>query len=341
MQTNSRAYASIAGLATILALIVIMLGAYTRLSDAGLGCPDWPGCYGHLTVPQTQPEITQAAQAYQQTVEPAKAWKEMVHRYFAGSLGILILVLTVWAFARKRHEARQPTITPVLLLLLVIFQAVLGMWTVTWLVLPLIVTAHLLGGMLIAALLWYLTLASRKPQPTIPRRATKFRFWAVLGLIILFIQLFLGAWTSTNYAAIICPTFPYCQGSLFPPMNFHQAFDIYHPIGINYEGGILGATARVTIQMVHRYGAFITAAYLGLLALIIICSSDGRGVRRIATFLLFALVLQFALGVANVLWLLPMHIAVAHNGVAAILLLTVVTLVYKLYRKPTQKLHIL
>lgn len=338
---RSQRYGIVASFATLLSLIVIMLGAYTRLSDAGLGCPDWPGCYGHFTVPQTSTELMQATQTYQQPVEPAKAWKEMVHRYFAGALGILIVILTFWAFIRRRHDDRQPIFTPLLLLLLVIFQAVLGMWTVTWLVLPLIVSAHLLGGMALAGLLWYLALASRKPQPTIPKQTARYKFWALLGLILLCGQLFLGAWTSTNYAAIICPSFPDCQGKLFPTLDWKQAFNFYHPIGVNYEGGVLNTTARVTIQMAHRYGAILVGAYWGVFCLILIFSRQAIGLRAIGKCLLLLLIIQWMLGIANVIWLLPMSLAVAHNGFAALLLLTVITLVYKLYRKHSQKLSIL
>lgn len=329
MYASSRGYFKLAFITTLLALVVVMLGAYTRLSDAGLGCPDWPGCYGHLTVPQTNADIMKAESAFQQTVEPAKAWKEMVHRYFAGFLGILIATLSAWGFARRLHDAHQPIVTPIILLLLVIFQAVLGMWTVTWLVLPLIVTAHLLGGMAIVALLWYLTLVTR-PNPPYVHTNSKFRFWVILGLLILIIQIFLGAWTSTNYAAIICIDFPFCNGKLFPPMDVYRAFDFSHPIGVNYEGGILDVTTRTTIQMFHRYGAFITAVYWGILG---ICLLFSPALRDVGGTLLVILTIQFSLGVANIEWMLPMPIAVLHNGMAAILLLTVVTLVYKLYRK--------
>jgi heme a synthase len=332
MNAKFSGYALLAGIATILALIVVMLGAYTRLADAGLGCPDWPGCYGHLTVPKTPTEISQAEQAYRQTVEPAKAWKEMIHRYFAGSLGIIILILALWGLGRKRKHPSQPVVIPVLLVLLVIFQAVLGMWTVTWKVLPLVVSAHLLGGMAIAALLWYLTLAT-KTHSLAPSPATGFKFWAVLGLLIVIGQLFLGAWTSTNYAALACVRFPFCQGSLFPPMNFQAAFHLFHPLGINYEGGVLDTTARVTIQMAHRYGAFITAIFVGILALCLIFSKSEQHLRYIGSVLLIILILQFVLGVANVKLLLPALVAVAHNGVAALLLLTMVSLVYKLFGK--------
>jgi cytochrome c oxidase assembly protein subunit 15 len=325
----SAAYYRLSLFTLLLALVVVMLGAYTRLADAGLGCPDWPGCYGHLTVPQTSEEIAAAESTYNQVVEPAKAWKEMIHRYVASALGMLIMVLGIWGVKRKYHDVNQPIGVPIFLVIFVMFQALLGMWTVTWLVLPLIVTAHLLGGMIITGLLCYLTLASRPNQPYVHVNA-KFKPWVILGLIILLIQIFLGGWTSTNYAAIICPTFPYCHGSLFPAMDFKSAFDLTHPIGVNYEGGVLDTTTRVTIQMTHRFGAFITAAYLGVLGIFLVCS---RGLRKLGGVLLAVLTLQFSLGVANIVWMLPMTVAVLHNGVAAILLLVVVSILYKLYRK--------
>lgn len=328
-------YSRIAFLATIFALIVVMLGAYTRLSDAGLGCPDWPGCYGHLTVPQTPADVQKATLKFPgQTVEAPKAWKEMVHRYFAGTLGILILILAIWGILRKPHHRRQPVILPIFLVLLVAFQAALGMWTVTWKVLPIIVTSHLLGGLAIVALLWHLMLSTR---PTAPRKiqALYLRPWAIFGLFILAGQLFLGAWTSTTYSALACHDFPYCGGSLFPHLNLRQAFELFQPIGVNYEGGVLETPIRMTIQMMHRYGAFITAVYLGFLSLWIIFANRTEGLRGIAGILLLILVVQILLGIANVMLSLPLWTAVAHNGVAALLLLTLVTLIDKL-RVPAQ-----
>jgi cytochrome c oxidase assembly protein subunit 15 len=325
--------------ATFLALVVVMLGAYTRLSDAGLGCPDWPGCYGQFTAPHTAAQISKAQQIFpNQAVVPAKAWAEMVHRFFAGALGLFIMCLTLWAYKRRfTVMPQQNIIIPTLLSLLVIFQAVLGMWTVTWLVLPLIVMMHLLAGMSIAALLWALSLTSRislKPRNPENHSLTGFKVFAILGLCIIFLQIFLGAWTSTNYASIICPHFPYCQGKLFPNMNFYQAFNFFSPIGVDYQGGVLNTTARITIQMMHRYGAFITASYVSIFALWLLFSKKSRGLRLVASLTLLVLLLQVCLGVVNIEWLLPMPIAVAHNGVAAILLLLFVTLVCKLYVRP-------
>lgn len=333
MTSNSTGYSLLATFATLLALLVVMLGAYTRLSDAGLGCPDWPGCYGHLTVPKTSSELTQAQQTFQQPVEPAKAWKEMVHRYFAGTVAVLILILFFWAMTRKKNHPKQPVVTPTILLFLVIFQAVLGMWTVTWKVQPLVVSSHLLMGIIVTGLLWLLSLASRTRKP-LPMPAHAFKPWAILCFLILLGQLFLGAWTSTNYAAIVCPNFPFCQGSLFPQgMNFHQAFTLWHPIGVNYEGGILDTSARIAIQMAHRYGAMITALFLGIFAICMIGSQKEKKLRGVGVVLLTLLLVQLALGVGNIVWTLPLHVAIAHNGFAALLFLTMITVLYKLFRR--------
>lgn len=335
MNHFTRSYSRLAGFATLLALIVVMLGAYTRLSDAGLGCPDWPGCYGHLTVPHTSEAVSQAQRNFPgQTVEAAKAWKEMVHRYFAGSLGVLIAILALWGICRRFRYANQPVVLPIILVALVLFQAVLGMWTVTWKVLPLIVSAHLLGGIIITALLWYVTLSSR-PNTTPRAFGNPYKPWTILALAVVLLQLFLGAWTSTNYAALACTDFPFCHGLLFPPMDIHAGFNLLQPIGVNYEGGVLDSAARVAIQMMHRYGALLTALVVGLLALCVLFGRSGKGLRGAAAALLLILIAQILLGMVNVLWSLPLAIAVAHNGVAALLLLAVVTLLYQTNHPPT------
>jgi cytochrome c oxidase assembly protein subunit 15 len=326
-------YTRIALVATLLALIVIGLGAYTRLKDAGLGCPDWPGCYGRIVVPETPAAIQKADRLYPaEPVQPSKAWPEMVHRYFAGTLAVLILGLVTWSLARRWQNPNQPLLVPLLLVALIIFQAALGMWTVTLELLPLVVMGHLLGGMTIAALLWWLTLRSAASQPpTKTLNLTYFRPWAVLGLIILAIQIFLGGWTTSNYSSLACAHFPFCQGKLFPPLELHRAFNFFSPIGTNYQGGVLDVTARITIQMFHRYGAFITAAYLGILAICLMGSQPAGRLRGMGWVIFTLLWLQFCLGVMNVELLLPLPIAIAHNLVAALLLLSMVTLLSKLY----------
>jgi cytochrome c oxidase assembly protein subunit 15 len=331
---SSSFYYKLAMVALLLSLVVVMLGAYTRLSDAGLGCPDWPGCYGKLVLPESAQGRAEAQTTFpNQPIVAPKAWKEMIHRYFAGTLAVLILILGFWAFVRKFSYRYQPILCPILLLLMIVFQALLGMWTVTLKVLPLVVMGHLLGGMTIAALLCWLVLAVKQNNP--PNwKLTSLKFWAVLGLLIVFGQIFLGAWTSTNYAALACPSFPDCHGTLFPPMEWKAAFNFASPIGPNYEGGRLEMAARVTIQMAHRYGALITFLYLAPLSLVLIAVKRFASLRVIGFVILLLLCLQIILGILNVVWLLPMWTAVMHNGVAALLLLALVTLVYRLFGKP-------
>lgn len=317
-----------------LAFVVVLLGAFTRLSDAGLGCPDWPGCYGHVTVPHTSEELKSVAKAYPSTVvEKNKAWAEMIHRYFAGSLGALILILAVWALIAKKKHAMQPLAVPLCLLGLVIFQAALGMWTVTWKLLPLVVMGHLLGGMLILGGLWWLYLSSiacKIPVYTALPTLNKLFLAALVGLVIVALQIFLGGWTSSNYAAIICPDFPTCNGQLFPNFDFARAFNFFSPIGANYQGGALAAPARITIQMLHRYGGAITGIYVGALAWYLMFFRSVAHFRALGWIIFILLITQVCLGVLNVVWRLPLVVAVAHNATAALLLLSVITLVHKI-----------
>lgn len=332
--TSNRKYAYLALFATLLALVVIMLGAYTRLKDAGLGCPDWPGCYGQLTVPHTQAEVIEATQMFPaEPVEASKAWAEMVHRYFAGTLGLFILALAIWAVVRRGQGKTQSIALPILLLLLVLFQAALGMWTVTLKLLPLVVMGHLLGGMTIAALLWALTLqSSHWLQPS--QTFKKLKPWAIIGIIIVGLQIFLGGWTTANYASLACAGFPFCNGNLIPALELHRAFNLISPIGANYQGGVLDMTARVTIQFMHRFGGLLVFLYVGGLSLYLISATVVRELRPVGIAMLIVLLLQVFLGILNVVLMLPLHIAVAHNGMAALLLLTMVTLLYKLFTRP-------
>jgi len=330
--------------AASLTLVVILLGAWVRLEDAGLGCPDWPGCYGMLLgVPQTQEAIALANLNYpERAVEVGKAWKEMIHRYAAGALGLVVLGLLVMA-VRNRHAPAQPLKLPILLGVLIVAQSILGMWTVTWQLKPLVVTMHLLGGMTTISLLWWLTLRQGRllvPDPvwTTGEVAAGLRKATLAVLALVVGQIALGGWVSTNYAALACTDFPTCHGSWLPEMDFAQGFTLWHGLGVDYEFGVLDHPARVAIQYVHRVGAIVvTLAVLALSYTLWFGSGHVRH-RRFALVLLSALVLQLMLGIANVLYSLPLHVAVAHNGGAALLLLAVVSLYHTLRPLPSAAL---
>lgn len=307
------AFRNLAKLATVLCLCVVVLGAWVRLTDAGLGCPDWPGCYGELTVP----DDPGAAHAWpDRPLDSGKAWREMIHRYLAGTLGLLVFGLAVMAWRRRRDPA-QPVVLPLLLAGLIVFQALLGMWTVTLLLKPLVVMGHLLGGMTTLALLFWL---ARNPEPA-PEQGRGFRWFAAAGLAVLALQIALGGWVSTNYAALACPDLPTCQGRWWPEMDFATGFTPWHGLGIDYEGGILHNSARVAIHVAHRLGAVVTTVVLGLLALAALM----RPAMRMAGGLVaYALIGQLVVAVLMVLMRLPLPLAVAHNAFAALLLLAVV-----------------
>lgn len=319
--------------ASLLACVVVVLGAYTRLVDGGLGCPDWPGCYGQVTVPRTTAALARAMEAFPgAVVEAPKAWAEMIHRYFAGSLGLVIfMILGLALLARKQRN--QPILLPVILVGLVFFQAILGMWTVTFKLLPLVVMGHLLAGLTLLCTLWWLSLqhfgrayAGRLPP------ANRIKPWAVFAFIFVFIQVALGGWTSANYASMACPDFPYCQGSLLPNMDFQQAFNIMHPVGINYEGGVLNNAARMTINTVHRFAALFVFLYVGGLAVYILCYQAFKPYRQLARWLLAILAVQVLLGVLNVVLLLPLTVAVAHNAFGGLLLLALITFNFHVFK---------
>lgn len=323
----TRLFYCLAWLATALTLVVVLLGAYVRLSDAGLGCPDWPGCYGHLAVPQEEQHVAVANETYpERPVEAPKAWKEMTHRYLAGTLGLLILALAFLAL-RNRRSPDQPVLLPMLLLGLVIFQAALGMWTVTLLLKPLIVSAHLLGGMATLAVSFLLVLQSGKHgQDVVTRAPARLRCIAMIALLVLVAQIFLGAWTSSNYAALACPDFPTCQGRWLPPTDFREAFTLWRGLGTNYEYGVLENRARLTVHLSHRIGAILTLLALAATALYLIFAERAGWLRTLGIALLLALGLQITLGISIVLLHLPLPLAVAHNGGAALLLLVLVAL---------------
>ncbi len=311
--------------ALALTFVVVVLGAYVRLSDAGLGCPDWPGCYGRLDVPDEIHQIAEANAVYpHRPVEPAKAWKEMIHRYCAGALGLLVLTLAALAWWNRRRPG-QPLALPLALLGLIVFQSLLGMWTVTWQLKPVVVMAHLLGGLTTLSLLAWLVLRQGRyggNSATVDDGAL--RGYALLGLGLLAGQIALGGWTSANYAALACPDFPTCQTRWWPPMDFREAFTLWRGLGVSYEGGVLANDARVTIHMMHRLGALVIFLYLGWLSWRLLTVSRNRAVRFAGLAVAILLAGQLALGIANVVLHLPLPVAVAHNGGAALLLLALV-----------------
>ena len=313
-----RTFVRIARTATLLALLVVVIGAWVRLTDAGLGCPDWPGCYGQLVVSAgiaSDPATAELREA--RPLDAGKAWREMIHRYLASALGLLCVALAVIG-VRNRAEPGQPWRTPLVLLGLVGFQGLLGMWTVTLLLKPIIVVAHLLGGFATLALLFWLARANAAPVAT--DRGLKALGLAVLALLGL--QIALGGWTSANYAALACPDFPTCQTQWWPGIaDFDEAFVLWRGVGIDYEGGILDHPARVAVHFTHRLGAVLAALGVGLFGALL---ARRAATRAAGAAILAALAGQLAIGIGIVLLEVPLWLAVAHNGVAALLLLTMV-----------------
>lgn len=309
--------------ATLLALIVVLLGAYTRLTHAGLGCPDWPGCYGFISVPKSEAQLAHAELHFPDApVEAHKGWNEMIHRYFAGTLGLLISVLAGRAWVHRRHPG-QPVKLPLFLLAVVIAQAAFGMWTVTLKLWPQVVTGHLLGGFATLSLLFLLTLrlSGVLPALTVPKSLQN---WATAGLLLVILQIALGGWVSSNYAAVACIDFPTCHGQWLPPADFANGFHLTQHIGPNYLGGQLDSDARTAIHVTHRIGALlVTLALLGLA-----WQLKAVGMTRLAGLVLIALAAQITLGISNVLFHLPLPVAVAHNAGGAALLLTLVLVNY-------------
>ncbi len=341
----TRKIANVAIVATGFAGVVVMLGAWTRLVDAGLGCPDWPGCYGFLTVPDTADRIAIAEARFPHApVEVDKGWPEMIHRYFASALGFIILCLTVYAWKVRKlaNEASEPRQLPMAhifgLLVLVICQGLFGMWTVTLKLWPQVVSTHLLGGFATISLLFLLFLRCRYVDPIVPigveeERVPVYRKAALLALILVVGQIFLGAWTASNYAALACGNeLPTCHGEYWPDMDFSKGFDIGQDIGPNYLGGVLDDQSRTAIVVAHRYGAVLLAALLAALAWKMRSLFAMRQVKIAVFTMLFVLAVQIALGLSNVIWLIPLPVAVAHNAVGALLLLTMVNLNFQLHR---------
>jgi cytochrome c oxidase assembly protein subunit 15 len=354
-------------LAALFALGLVMFGAFVRLSNAGLSCPDWPTCYGQITWPQHAQAVAHANAAYpDRPYEAPKAWREQVHRMLAGTLGVAVLVLALLAAWRRRWTLAaiiagaimaaagvtlyihgQYTLSTILSVLaiglpltaavtlkrpgawricvlalaLIIFQAMLGMWTVTLLLKPVVVMGHLLGGITTFALLAWAALRFAGVGAA-DQQLADLRRWVAIGIGLLFCQIALGGWTSSNYAALACgygpAAFPQCLGQWAPPTDFHQGFVLWRGIGVNYEGGVLDMAARSAIQLTHRIGALVVFVYLGWLS----HRAARRGLRRQGIAIGVVLVTQVLLGISNVYFALPLWTATAHNGTAALLLFT-------------------
>lgn len=367
-----RHFHRIAWLAVLLAMGVIVFGAFVRLSDAGLSCPDWPTCYGRAAWPQAHHEIVNHDATAIRPLEPHKAWREQVHRMLAGTLGLLVLglaLLAAWKrprggavvlgaallvalaiplYMRGQHGAAfalaaagellllvaawrwdntDLSRVAVLTLAVIIVQALLGMWTVTWLLKPIVVMAHLLGGLLTLSLLvWMAWRATDVPIRLAEARQVRAWVWGGIGLLAL--QVALGGWVSANYAALACANdFPKCVGQWWPPTDFREGFVLWRGIGVDYEGGILDGASRIAIQMAHRIGALVVLAFVLTLTVRLLRTPGLRGWAS----LLGALILtQFALGIANVLLSLPLAVAVAHNAGAMLLLFVLVSLLARI-----------
>jgi cytochrome c oxidase assembly protein subunit 15 len=309
----------------VLCLVVVVLGAYVRLSAAGLGCPDWPGCYGAPTPLGIAPDA--AAQFPHASVDLGKAWREMLHRYAAGTLGLIIVILAALAVASRGRRMIGVRFACALLVILIL-QASLGMLTVTMRLVPLIVTLHLIFGMTTLALLAWLWLGVRSPRrdatPAASTRMPRRLCAAALGVLAL--QITLGGWTSSNYAAAACPDFPTCQGRWWPPTDFAHAFALWRDLGVDYEGGVLNEPARAAIQLTHRLGACAATLMLVLAACLTLRCVRERAARRAAWAVLAFLVLQLVIAVSMVESRFPLWLATAHNAGAALLLLATVAL---------------
>jgi cytochrome c oxidase assembly protein subunit 15 len=326
MSTNPRVkwFRRIARIAAILAAVVVVVGAWVRLTDAGLGCPDWPGCYGHVHPAQLLDKVGEINAAHpDRPFVYQKALNEMVHRYIASTLGLLIIALaalSIW----NRRDPEQPRVLPLVTLGVVLLQGLLGMWTVTLLVLPLIVTLHLAGGMATLSLLWWQSLEPERRELKASERPL--RRLAIAGLVIVAVQIALGGWTSTNYAAAACVDFPKCQGSWWPEMDFNDAFVLWHGLGIDYEGGVLDHPARVAIHYVHRLNAYLTALVLLTVGIMGMRRGQTFATRAASAAVLGAIVVQFLIGI-NLIWQgWPLWLGTSHNAGAVLTLVTLLAM---------------
>ena len=331
------AYRRLIGWSALLCFALIMIGAWVRLTDAGLGCPDWPGCYGKLSPVQAKAQIAQAVAEQggdHGPVSLGKAWREMIHRYIATGLGLLIIGIVLMAW-RLRHRLEQSPWLATFTLGVVILQGLFGKWNVTLLLKPAIVTGHLIGGLLTFSLLFWLWLRTRQAIEAVGSRLKVpvkpptygLQWFARLALLAVGFQIALGGWTSTNYAALACPDFPTCQEQWVPRVNFADAFHVVRELGKTAQGDMIDLPALTAIHLSHRLGAVLVLMIIGLLAFF--CFRQGVATRE-ARWLLLMLALQWALGISNVIFDLPLWVAVGHTGGAVVLLALTLLLNFRL-----------
>ncbi|HSD36594.1 MAG TPA: COX15/CtaA family protein [Rhodocyclaceae bacterium] len=315
----------LAFLSLLLAFFVVVLGAYVRLNDAGLGCPDWPGCYGQLSPHHAQDAI-QAAHAADEhgPVSMHKAWKEMIHRYFASTLGLLSLVMAVLAWRRWRSQGVSPG-QLFALFGLICLQGAFGAWTVTLKLMPAVVSTHLLLGLTTLGMLTWIS--QRESGAARHAAGTRLALAARVALVLLILQIALGGWVSTNYAALACPDFPTCQNGWLPAMDFPSAFQLFRELGRTATGQLLSGAALAAIHWSHRVGAVLVGSYLLVFGFRLMRHEALRG---LAVLLMIGVIAQIALGVSNVVFALPLAVAVAHNAAAALLVVITVSINFRL-----------
>jgi cytochrome c oxidase assembly protein subunit 15 len=328
--SKSAKFLRLALFSTLFSFFMILIASYSHMSDAGLGCPDWPGCYGRLFAPTTAQEMNEARQLLpREPDEEAKEWKATLHRYVSGTLGLLMFRLVYLGWQLKKRYRRQQVVIPAMVFLLVFSQTVLGALTVKLQFKPLVVMSHLVTGLTIVGLLWWVALREQrfwKPINAGPDILGDLRPRAFLGLLLVAGQILLGGWTSANYASLACPDFPLCRGAWWPPMDIVEGFARWRDLGLAYEGGMLSLAGSTAVHMAHRLGAVVTLLYIGWLGLHTMRIGYESKLCRYGFLVLVVVVGEVVVGVTHVLLHLPVALGVVHSGLGALLLLSLITL---------------
>ncbi len=317
--------------ATLLASAAVLFNAYTRLSDAGLGCPDWPGCYGMLFAPLTAQDLPQTpAPEEQQRLAKKRAAQETAQRFLAGALSLVLIRLVVLGWNLKKRKRSQQVLIPLATLIVTFVLAFAGFVTFEYRYQPLVMMVQILGGTLVAALLWWIVLREQRLFRSVTVTPPTRRIWprALLALVLVAGQFALGAWSMVNYAGLACPDFPTCQRVWWPEMDFYVAFTLWQDVGLNYEGRLLNLPAATALHMAHRLGALITLLYVGWLALYVLKQGGADRLCRYGLLVLLMLSSAAVLGVMQVVMHLPLAVALGHSAAALLLLLSVVTLIH-------------